>query len=479
VTVTLTGNTLSLDEVVRVARGGEDIEIDAEASARMQTTREVVERVLERGDLVYGISTGVGARKRHGVTPQEQDEYNRAMIETTLVGQGPAAPEDAVRATLVRLVNGFAKGTAGVRPELAERLAEALNAGACPAVRMIGSNGQSDLAPMAELAHGLLGDFHLAAKEAIALINNNAFSTGLAALAVNDYSRLLDAFDVAGALDLEAFAANVTILHPAVAETRPYPGLQTTLTRLRALLGGSYLWAEGAARNLQDPLTFRGLPHVLGAARDMLAFAEGQLAIELNASQENPLVVEREERIISVANFEVLPLAAALDCLRIALAPVVTSACERLVKLLQATFSGLPEGLSARGGIAATGFPEFAYPAVTLAAEARLLAQPVSFEVVTTSISEGIEDRMTMAPLAARRLAEMVALGERVLAIELTVAAQAVDLRSPPSLGAGTRQAYELVREHVPFTGESQKPPSDLESLVDLIRSGVLSGVAR
>ena len=177
-----------------------------------------------------------------------------------------------------------------------------------------------------------------------------------------------------------------------------------------------------------------------GALRDAFAFTRGQLEIELNAAQENPLLVLEEDRIVSVANFDVLPLAAALDFLRIALAPALTSACERLLKLLQGPLTGLPDALAPRQGLVENSLGELGVTAQALAAEARLLAQPVSFEVVTTTHAEGIEDRMTMAPLAARRLAEMVALGESLVAIELVIAAQAVDLRAPPALGAGTRR---------------------------------------
>jgi histidine ammonia-lyase len=335
--------------------------------------------------------------------------------------------------------------------------------------------GQGDLAPMADLAHGILGDFALAPKEALALLNNNAFSTAQAALAVADSGRLLDAADVAGAFDLEAFAANISILHPAVARTRPYDGLREALARLTGLLDGSYLWEEGAARNLQDPLTFRSLPQVHGAARDALAYARRQLEIELNASQENPIVVADERRIVSVGNFDILPLAAALDFLRIALAPVLTSADERLIKLLQSPLTGLPEGLAVSHGLAEDSLTEFSVVAQALTAEARLLAQPVSFELVTTTHAEGIEDRMTMAPLSARRLAEMVGLGERLVAIELVIAAQAVDLRGRPALGAGTRRAYELVRERVAFSGSGEPVPQDLEPVRELIRSGAFS----
>jgi histidine ammonia-lyase len=471
--ILLTGKDLTLEEVVRVARVDEAVELAPEAIERMRESRALVERVVERGEQVYGVTTGVASRKRVAVSAADVADFNRRLLRSHRVGQGPDAPRDVVRAQLVRLANLFASGTTGVRPDLAERVAGALNAGESPRVRLLGSVGQSDLAPNADLAHSLFEDFRLAAGEALWLVNNNSFSTGYAALAVADAERLLGALHVAAALDLEAFAGNLSILHPEVARTRPYPGLRRALETLTFLLEGSSLWEFENARNLQDPLTFRGVPQVLGAAQDALDFVLAQLAVELNASSSNPLVVPSEDRIFSVLNLDVAPLAAALDFLRIALAPALTAANERLMKLLQRPFSGLPDGLAAKDGSHEDGLAELGNAGHALTVEARLLAQPVSFELGSTTQAEGIEDRMTMAPLAARRLAEMVELGERIVAIELVVAAQAVDLRKPTRLGAGAQRAYELVRTQVPFTGEGETIAPDLDPVRALVRTGL------
>jgi histidine ammonia-lyase len=473
-TVVLTGNSLTLEEVVRAARGREETVLAPEAANRVLAARAVVDRAVARGDIAYGLTTGVASRKRAAVSGEEVAAFNRLMIQSHRVGQGPDAPEDVVRAALVRLANGFAGGTTPVRPELVERIVTTLNGDDLPRVRLLGSIGQADLAPNADLAHGLVDGFELAAGEALALINNNSFATGFAALAVSDAARLLESLEVAAALDLEAFAGNLSILHPAVAESRPYPGLRTALERLRELLEGSALWQEGAARNLQDPLSFRGVPQVLGALRDALEFVQGQLSVELNSAHSNPLVSVAEDRIFSVSNLEIAPIAAALDFLRIALAPALTTANERLMKLLQAPLSGLPDGLAA-GSAHEDGLAEFGNVGQALASEARLLAQPVSFELASTTQAEGIEDRMTMTPLAARRLAEMVDLGERIVAVELVVAAQAIDLRRPAALGNATKRAYAAVRERVSFTGPGEALPADLEPVRELVGSGALS----
>jgi histidine ammonia-lyase len=474
VTVDLTGRDLTVAELVRIARDREPVELTREAVDRMRTARAVVDEALVRGDTIYGFTTGVGAKKNASVAAAEIAEHNRLLVLNHRVGQGPPLPADVVRAALARLANHLASGGPGARPELAQALIDALNGGPSPVVRSLGSIGMADLAANADLAHGAIPDFELAGAEGIALLNHNAVSTAHAALTFTDTAALLDSFDLVAALDLEAFAANLSVLDPELARVRPYPGLIETLGRLRTALDGSFLWAYGAARNLQDPLCFRCVPQVHGNARDAVAFAFGQLSVDLNAHQANPLVIVGDgARIVSVGNFDALPIATSIDLVRIALAPVLTCGGERAVKLLQRPLSDLPEGLAVEFEIAHDGLAEFGIAIQSIVSEARLLAQPVSFELSSATQAEGIEDRATSAPLGARRLAEQVELGCRVAAIELVIAAQAVDLRSSRPLGRGTTAVYRRVRDLIPGLGPGDAIPQDLEPVVDLVRSGL------
>ena len=477
-TVVVTGSTLTLDDLVAVARDGATVILDPRAIERMQATRKVVEHVLDRNEPIYGFTTGVAELKRVRVDATEVERFNADLIRLHRMAQGPPVDQDIVRASMLRLLNGFAAGYPGVRPLLAQMLVRALNEGARPVVRTYGSIGQSDLGPNADIAAELFGETKLAAGEALALLNNNSFGTATGALALWEARQLAAAMTVAGALSLEGFAANLTIISPTVAESRPYAGLGRAVGELRTLLDGSYLWSKGAARNLQDPLTFRGVPQDLGGLYDALDYATAQLAVELNASHGNPIVALDEDRVISVANFDVVPMAAALDFVRIALAPVLTSSAERTLKLLADPWSGLPAGLNPEGG-AGLGLGELGVVDQSIVAEARLLAQPVSFEVVSSSLAEGIEDRITMAPLSGRRLAEMVSLGQRAAAIELVVAAQAVELRGVKPLGSGTAEALAAIRQRVRFLKQPRDFPSDLSTVVELLRSGSLSGRTR
>ena len=475
-TVVLTGQDLDRDQVVRVARGGEPVALDLGARAAMNRSHAVVLASIAAGSPIYGTTTAVGVLKRVGVAPEDAAGYSSWMLAHHLVGQGPLAPDDVVRATMLRLANHIAEASPGVRPELADRLIAALNAGETPAVHTIGSVGQADLAPLAELSVALFGTTALEPGEGTALMDNNAFSTAWAALAIADATSLLDAMDVAGAVSLDGFAANPTMIHPAIGRVRPYPGLVATLARLAELLDGSAIHESGVARNLQDPLSFRNLPQVQAACRDALAHVDGVLALELNANQGNPIVVADEDRVVSVANFEILPLAAALDYLRVVLASALSVATERIVKSLYGPWSGLPTGLAPEGGTAHAGLTYLSLAAQSLAVEARLLAAPVSFELASSSHAEGIEDRTTMAPLAARRLAEMVELGGTIAAIELAVGAQAIELRGLRP-GRGTRRAVAAVRTHVPFLAMDDHVP-DVGSLAAAVRAGEITRAA-
>jgi histidine ammonia-lyase len=492
-TIMLNGSNLTVTQVVAAARHGEAVALAPEAIAAMRQSRAVVEEVLNGGEAVYGLTTGVGERKSFLLDPAERQRFNHRLVLNHRIAQGDVAPADVVRGAMLCLANSYAKGVTGVRPELAEMIVTLLNEGFAPPVRRLGSIGQGDLGPMADLAHGLItrSGFEVAENEGLALVSSNAFTTAWACIAIADADRLMSVFDVAGALDLEAFGANLTCLHPVIEQTRPFPGLAATLSQLRALLAGSYLWQPGAARFLQDPLTFRCLPQIHGAARDALAYARTILQLELNSSQSNPVVVVSERRIVSVGNFDIGPLAAALDFARIALAPVVTSANERAVKLLQAPYSGLPAGLAAVAGSPDDALSELAVAGQAITVEARLLAHPVSFELASSVKGDGIEDRATMAPLSARRLADMVQLCARVAAIEFVVAAQAIDLRVLPGapdgpnglhgvgqLGLGTARVYRMIRKLVPFTHGDGTLPADLEPLVELVSRGDLTAVA-
>ena len=274
---------------------------------------------------------------------------------------------------MVARANGMAKAGVGVRREVVVQLVEALNAGVHPVVRRLGSVGQGDLSEMADIGKVMIGrglaevgdrvlpgDEALAAvglepispapKEALALVSANGVTLGHGSLVLVDAADLTDSFQIAAALSLEGFAGNLSPIHPAAARMRPHAGEIKASARLRELLEGSHLWEPGAARNLQDPLSFRCVPQTHGALNDALFFARGEMDVELNSASDNPLVVVEDEAIISVGNFDVSALAMAFDLLRLGIASALKVADERVQKLLWNAFSGLPTGLAPQDG---------------------------------------------------------------------------------------------------------------------------------
>jgi histidine ammonia-lyase len=492
--VTLTGDDLSIEDVVRVARRGARVEVSGEALDRVRRARDVVDRVLERGDLVYGMNTGVGSLSRYRVPFENLEQFSERLVTRHTTHQGAEVATEVVRAMMLTRANGMAKGGVGVRAELVRAFVDALNAGVHPVVRLGGSVGQADLAEMAEIGQVLIGrgeaeyrgrrmpgaealraaglkPFRLKAKEGLALISANGVTMGHGSLVLADVADLLDAFDITAALSMEAFGANLSTVHPEAARMRPHPGQARAADRLREVLAGSYLWRPGAARNLQDPLSFRCVPQTHGACYDAHAYARGTMEVEINAASDNPLVLLGDQSIISVGNFDVVALAVAFDLLRVALAQVVHLANERIQKHLWAQFSGLPTGLAARDGD--EGLRPLGYASASLAAEARVLANPVSLDY-RGQIAEGIEDHASMAPLGVRKTEELLGVARRMAALELTVATRAVELRGRPELGAGSRIAFEISHRFSALDFEEQWP--DVDGLTEAVAGGELVG---
>jgi histidine ammonia-lyase len=372
-----------------------------------------------------------------------------------------------------------------------------LNAQVHPVVRMVGSVGQGDLSEMADIGKVLIGrgwaeyrgdtlpgeealvraglaPMTLGPKEALGMISANGVTMGRGSLVLNDAADLIESMQIAAALSFEAFAANLSIIHPAVGRARPHSGLQTSMSRLRELLENSRLWRPGAARNLQDPLSIRCVPQTHGAVYDALSVARGMMEIELNSSGDNPLVLVEEDAIVSVGNFDVTSLAMAFDYVRLGLAHAANVANERVQKLLWSHFSGLPTGLAQRDGPTG-GLRPLGRTFAALASEARFLANPVSLDY-RGQLAEGIEDHASMAPLAVSTTSTMVSLLHRLVALELIIAAQGVDLRQcAEQLGGGTGRAYALVREFAGTMTDETEWNADVEGLADLVGGGQLA----
>ena len=460
--------------------------LDPVAQGAMRRANGVTRRALADGASVYGLTTGVGALKRHPVLAQE--EYNRMLILDHCVGHGPTAPAEFVRAAMVVRAHGLALGGAGVHPRVVESLVAALNAGVVPDVHLIGSVGQGDLSPLAEIARSLMGQspggdrmaeaglspVRLGPGEALAFMSSNAFSIGIAALGAARAATALCALERSAALSFEAVDANVSAVDPIVAHVRPYEGLRRAVERLRVeLTGGTLLAGSRPPRAIQDPLCYRITPQTLAAAHHGLAEAWRVVETELGSSSENPVVLPDRDGIVANGNFDSTPLTVAVDYARLGIAQVATIANERILKLLDPRFSGLAAGLRDDPASAGDGIGVAGHGATALTAEIRLLASPVCLEQPTSALAEGIEDRVSLAPIAARRLHEMAGHMIRLAAVELVCAAQAVDLRGVSAeLGEGTAAAYRAVRESIPFRASGAPPHVDLVPLTEWLSDG-------
>ncbi len=493
--VELSGDDLTVDDVVATARGQAEVRVSDGALRRVGQAREVVDRLLASGESVYGLNTGLGSFYRYRIPPEQLGRFSFATVADQTSSYGRPLPTDVVRAMMLTRANSMAKAGVGVRRELILLLVEALNRGVHPIVREVGSVGQGDLSEMADIGKVLIGmgraevggavlsgrealeavglePIELAPKEALALISANGVTLGRGALVLNDVADLVDSLQMAAALSLEGFAGNLSIIHPGMVRLQPQIGLNSAAVRLRELLEGSFLWQPGAARNLQDPLSFRCIPRTHGALYDVLAYARSTLESELNAANDNPLVLILEDTIVSVGNFDMAAVAMALDLVRLAIVNALRVANERVQKLLWRHFSDLPSALAMEEG-PTNGLKPMGRWCAALAAEARSLANPVSVDYAG-QVAEGVEDYASMAPLGVRRTHELVSVAHRVVAHELIISAQACDMRGRTPLGRGTRIAYEAVRRHVPMLADETEWDADLDGLVDVVACGEL-----
>lgn len=495
--VLLDGDNLTIDRVLAVARGRAQVALDETALVRVRAARDVVDRVLASGEAVYGLNTGLGSLVRHRIPLEEMGAFSFATVADQVSSYGRPLPTDVVRAMMVSRVNGMLKAGVGVRRELIELLVGLLNRGIHPVVRMVGSVGQGDLSEMADIGKVLIGrgwaeyrgemlrsedalaraglaGITLGPKEALGLISANGVTMGRGSLVLVDVADLIESMQIAAALSFEAFAANLSVIHPGAARARPHGGLTRAMSRLRSLLEDSELWRPGAARNLQDPLSIRCLPQTHGALYDALSVVRGLMEIELNSAADNPLVLAEESAIVSVGNFDIAPVAMAFDYLRLALAHAAQVANERVQKLLWRHFSGLPTGLARQEGPTG-GLRPLGRQFAALASESRLLANPVSLDY-RGQLAEGVEDHGSMAPLAVSSTSGLVSLVHRLVALELLVAAQGVDLRGDPGrLGAGTGRAYAIVREYAGTLVDETEWNADVEGLTRLVADGDLA----
>jgi histidine ammonia-lyase len=537
-TVVLTGADLAVMDVEAVARRGARAVLDEDARARMEEARAVVERLVAAGEVVYGITTGFGDLATTFIPPADARQLQENLLVSHAVGVGPALPRDVVRAMLLLRANTLALGHSGCRPLVVDRLLRFLELGIHPVVPAQGSVGASgDLAPLAHLALPLIGrgevelgghvmpallalreegldPLILEAKEGLALLNGTQLMSGIGALLLADADRLARTASVAAAQSVEALLGTDVAYAAAYQLARPHPGQVAVAGELRHLLRDSGLMSHhhASSHKVQDPYSLRCVPQVHGAVRDALDHLRRVLDVEMNAATDNPLVFPQGGvadadvaatgggLVISGGNFHGEPIALALDFAKLALAELGAISERRIALLLDHRLNGgLPPFLASASGLN-SGMMMLQYTAAALASENKVLVHPASADSIPTSANQ--EDHVSMGATAARHARDVLDNVERVLAIELLVGAQALDLRraalagaaaasvggapapsaapgssrvgEAPAPGRGVAEAHRRIRAVVAPLDADREMGDDIAAATRLVRAGAL-----
>ena len=485
--ITVDGGALTIDAVVRAARGREAVSLDPGVRARMRPAREVVDRLDREGAVVYGVTTGFGALADRAVDPADRALLQRSVVLSHAAGSGPRLDDEVVRGMILLRARTLAAGLSGVRIELVEALLALLEAGIIPWVPEHGSLGASgDLAPLAAIATVLLGQgwaagedggriegaaalrahglavIDVAPKEGLALINGTDAMTSLLALAVHDIEDLLRLADIACALSVEALLGTTVAYDERVVALRPAQGQADSAANLRALLHGSPIVASHrpSRHAVQDAYSLRCAPQVHGAARDVAGFCRQTVEHELASVVDNPVVLGDE--VVSAGNFHGQALAYAADMLAATCADVAAISERRVDRLLDPARSrGLPAFLTPEPGLN-SGLMITQYTAAAMVASLRHAATP--FAVQSAATSAGQEDHVSMGYEAALRTRRSVGLLRAVLAIEVLSAAQAIEMRHPLRPAAATGAVIATLRKHTPSLAADRILSGDLEA---------------
>jgi histidine ammonia-lyase len=499
--VAVDGRSLTLEEVERVARGGDvATDLPPEVRERMTRSRELVERVVEGEEPAYGVNTGFGKLSDVRISRERLRELQLNLVRSHACGVGDPLDEAETRALVLLRANVLAAGYSGVRPRVVGLLLSLLQKDVTPVVPRAGSVGASgDLAPAAHVALVLVGEgeairgdrrmpgdealreaglepLDLRAKEGLALLNGTQGMTAVGTLALLRAEALLEVADLAGAITLDGLRGSPEPFDEEVQRLRPHRGQGESARRLRDLLAGSEIresHRHGDPR-VQDAYSLRCMPQVHGAARDAARFARGVLEVEVNSATDNPLVLPGSDggRIVSNGNFHGQPVAAALDQLTAALASVATISERRTDRLLNPDTSGLPAFLAPEPGLQ-SGMMMTQVTAASQVAECRHLAVPASASSLPTGA--GKEDHVSMGMHAAEHAARAVECLERVLAVELLAGAQAVEFHRPLRSGEGVEAAVRRIREVAPRLEEDRALAPEIRRMTEELRSGRLT----
>ncbi len=490
--IVLDGSSLTIEKLVRIARGGEAVALDPAALERIKLCRAMLERKLAAREIMYGTNTGIGEFSERVLTDDQVKEFQRYLVYNHAAGIGEPLPVESVRAALAGRINVHAHGNSACRPEITLTLVEMLNKGVTPVVCQKGSVGASgDLAPMAQAALLLMGEgeaFYkgerlngreamnragipipgLEARDGLAAINGSNVLTAISALHVYDMERWLKQSDIAAAMSIEALLGNLRPYHPKLHQLRGFPGAIASAANIMKVIAGSDLTTGKVKTKVQDAYSMRSTPQVVGAARDALAWARSQVETELNGVGDNPIWVPEESLTLTGANFQGTPVSLPMDMAGAAVTMVCVLSERRMNRLTNPALSqGLPDFLAHEPGFY-SGLMLSQYTADSLIVEQRILSMPASIQSIPAAADQ--EDFVSMGMNTAIKNGQILDNAYGVLGIELMAAAQALDFREFTP-GRGTRCARDVIRRHVAHLDIDRPLFNDHNAMKALVKS--------
>lgn len=461
-------------EVYDIAMGDYKLELSDDSRARIQKCRDYLDKkTVKKEAPIYGVTTGFGSLCNISVDEKRLGELQKNLVMSHACGTGERVPSEIVKLILVLKIQSLSYGHSGVQVATMERLIDFFNNGVLPVIYQQGSLGASgDLAPLAHMSLPLLGlgevefegkvvpaadvlnkfgwkPIELQSKEGLALLNGTQFMSAFGVWCVVNACRLSEIADKVGAMSLDAFDGRIEPFWEPVHQVRAHKGQLETAAAFRRLLEGSEIIKQHKA-HVQDPYSFRCIPQVHGASKDTIAYVESVITTEINSVTDNPTVFPDEDVVISAGNFHGQPIALAMDFLAIAVAELGNISERRTYKLISG-IRNLPSFLVANPGLN-SGFMIPQYTAASIVSQSKGLCMPASVDSIPSS--QGQEDHVSMGSNAATKLFRVINNTERVLAIELFDAAQALEFRRPMKSSPILESIFTDYRKVVPFISD-------------------------
>ncbi|MFX1605442.1 MAG: histidine ammonia-lyase [Promethearchaeota archaeon] len=492
--VMIDGESLTLEDVVQVARHNEPVQLDEKAIPRIKSSRAVVETAIKEGDVVYGVNTGFGNLANVSINKEDLARLQVNLIRSHSAGVGPPFTREVVRGMMLLRANALAKGYSGVRLEVIETLLKMLNKDVTPVVPQQGSVGSSgDLAPLAHVALVIIGEGEaylsgkimsgthalrkagikpvvLEAKEGVALINGTQPMSAVGVLTINDALQLVHDATIAASMSLEALRGTRMAADERIHSLRPHEGqTDVAAAQRRILLDSEINESHADCGKVHDAYSLRCIPQVLGASLDAIRYSYSVLETEINAATDNPLVFGDDGIVLSGGNFHGQPVALAMDFLGIAISEIASISERRVNRLVNPNLSELPAFLTTEGGLE-SGMMIAQYTAAALVSENKVLAHPASVDSIPTSADQ--EDHVSMGTIAARKAASILENAQNVIAIEYMCACQGIDYLAPLKPSKPLEEAHKTIRKVVPRLEDDRPLASDITKIRELMTSG-------